>query len=314
MKMKYCFIAFIAAAYHLFRRDTVAANTYDAAVETHETTITRTNDAAVTARHLLWKKGAADGSVAVCGENDVPLGTIDNVEAGTGIRQTVLLLGKGPTKKMVADGGIAAGALVYAAASGKVDAIGTQIVGVALTAAANNNDILEVADFPPTSATPGIPAATFDAHSILAAEVDNTPAVLAVAAQRIIGRITGGTVAALTGDQVRGITDPITWTSTNSSGTGAGLAIPITHRSVNRTVAGTEALTLANGAFLGQRLSIICVAQSGGTGTLTPTTASGWTSIAFAEKGQGCELEWTTAGWRLLGFHFVTNKPLIVVP
>ena len=99
-----------------------------------------------------------------------------------------------------------------------------------------------------------------------------------------------------------------------SAGTGGNLAIPITNRTVNRTVAGTEALTLADGSFLGQKLSIICVAQSGGTGTLTPTTASGWTSIAFAEKGQGCELEWTTAGWRLLGFHYVTTKPLIAVP
>lgn len=130
------------------------ANTYDAAVETHESAIRRTNDAAVTARHLLWKKGAADGTVALNGATDIPLGTIDNIEAGTGLGQSVLLLGKGSTKKMVASGGIAAGARVAVAANGKVRAVPAgagsyPIVGTALTAAVNDNDILEVADCVP---------------------------------------------------------------------------------------------------------------------------------------------------------------------
>jgi len=116
MKLKFSFIAFLAAAYHALRGHTVAANTYDAAVEAHETTVRRTNDAAVTARHLLWKKGAGDNTVALCGATDLPLGTIDNTEASTGVGMTVLLLGKGPTKKMVASGAIGAGVLVYAAA------------------------------------------------------------------------------------------------------------------------------------------------------------------------------------------------------
>lgn len=86
-----------------------------------------------------------------------------------------------------------------------------------------------------------------------------------------------------------------------------------THRSVNKTTGGAEALTLADGAFLGQRLNVNLVVD-GGDGTLTPTTASGWTSVVLAEKGQGVELEWTTAGWRFLGFSYVTNKPLVAVP
>jgi hypothetical protein len=44
---------------------------------------------------------------------------------------------------------------------------------------------------------------TFDAQSILAAVSDNVPAALTVAEQRLIGRITGGDIAALTAAQIR---------------------------------------------------------------------------------------------------------------
>lgn len=45
--------------------------------------------------------------------------------------------------------------------------------------------------------------ATFDANTILAATTDNTPAALTVAEQTLVGRITGGNIAALTAAQVR---------------------------------------------------------------------------------------------------------------
>jgi len=47
--------------------------------------------------------------------------------------------------------------------------------------------------------------ATFDAHTILYAVSDNTPAALAVGEQRIVGRKTGGNIAALTGAEVLSI-------------------------------------------------------------------------------------------------------------
>lgn len=133
---------------------TVAANTYDAAVETHECSVRRTNDAAVTARHLLWKEGAAAGGAAVNTADDLPLGTIDNIESGTGVGMTVLVLGKGATKKMVAAGEIALGARVFTADGGKVQAepavAGTYYeVGASLTAAAADGDIIEVRDCAP---------------------------------------------------------------------------------------------------------------------------------------------------------------------
>lgn len=123
------------------------ANTYDAAVETHAYAVNRTNDAAITTRHLLWKKGSADGGVALAGTDAPALGTIDNVESSTGLNQSVLLLGKGSTKKMVSAAAIAAGVEVYQAASGKVTSTpGTYKVGVSLTAAGDADEIIEVAD------------------------------------------------------------------------------------------------------------------------------------------------------------------------
>lgn len=135
------------------RRNLVAvANTYDAAVETHECSVRRTNDAAITARHLLWKQGATDGGIALCGATDTPLGTVDNTETSTGVGQALLLLGKGPTKKMVASVAVTAGARLYTAASGKVSVTsgaGKAFVGIALTACSADNDIIEVADASP---------------------------------------------------------------------------------------------------------------------------------------------------------------------
>lgn len=46
---------------------------------------------------------------------------------------------------------------------------------------------------------------TFDANSILKADTDNTPAVLTVGESTIVGRATGGSIAALTAAQVRTI-------------------------------------------------------------------------------------------------------------
>jgi len=47
--------------------------------------------------------------------------------------------------------------------------------------------------------------ALFDANTILAANSDNAPAALTIAEQRLIGRITGGNIAALTATQIRAL-------------------------------------------------------------------------------------------------------------
>jgi hypothetical protein len=150
--LKLNIILAVAAMVSAFRGLRLAANVYDAAVETHDTSVTRTNDAAITARHLLWGQGSTDGGVAVNIATTPPLGTIDNIETGTGLRQSVLLLGKGSTKKMVANAAITAGSRVFTAAAGKVSPThGSTLyqVGIALTAAAADGDIIEVADCAP---------------------------------------------------------------------------------------------------------------------------------------------------------------------
>jgi hypothetical protein len=96
--------------------------------------------------------------------------------------------------------------------------------------------------------------------------------------------------------------------ATTTCGSGV-LAIPITHRAVNKTTGGAEALTLADGAFLGQRLNIF-LGTDGGDGTLTPTTKSGFTTIVFADKGDIVDLEWTTSGWILVGSAGVAAPPV----
>lgn len=50
---------------------------------------------------------------------------------------------------------------------------------------------------------------TYDANSILAANIDDTPIAVTVAEQRIIGRVTGGNIDDLTPAQVRSIINAV---------------------------------------------------------------------------------------------------------
>jgi hypothetical protein len=101
---------------------------------------------------------------------------------------------------------------------------------------------------------------------------------------------------------------------TTHTGSTGSVAVPITHRTVNLTTTGAHTATLADGVFVGQRLDIICVAYSGGAATLTPTTGAQWSTFVFAVKGQRVSLEWTSAGWLITGFIYLTTLPVITVP
>lgn len=92
------------------------------------------------------------------------------------------------------------------------------------------------------------------------------------------------------------------------------LAIPVTYRAVDKTTgADAEALTLADGRFVGQRLNIRLVTDGGGDGTLTPTTADGFATIVFADAGDFVELEWNASGWRIIGVGGLLAQPTVTV-
>jgi hypothetical protein len=123
---------------------------------THEDGLTGYADAAITTRHLLYKRGVAANTFAVAGADDVILGTIADEVATADIAAvpvTLQLLGKGSTKRMVASEAMATtGVPVFAAASGKIALAGARQVGVLLTTAAADGDVVEVQDLLPTSA------------------------------------------------------------------------------------------------------------------------------------------------------------------
>jgi hypothetical protein len=124
--------------------------------------------------------------------------------------------------------------------------------------------------------------------------------------------VLGNNLVGLTGAQILAITHPVTHTVIVVAAD--DLVIPVTHRTVNKTTGGdAEALSLANGVFLGQKVSILLAVDGGGDGTLTPTTPSGFSTLVFAEKGQSIDLEWTTSGWRIIGTNWVTTKPVMTL-
>lgn len=82
------------------------------------------------------------------------------------------------------------------------------------------------------------------------------------------------------------------------------LVIPVTHRFVSKTTGGdAEALTLANGTFDGQLLTISLTTDGGGDGTLTPVTKTGWATCVFVTAKDTINLQWidNTIGWIVLG-------------
>jgi predicted RecA/RadA family phage recombinase len=79
---------------------------------------------------------------------------------------------------------------------------------------------------------------------------------------------------------------------------GAG-AVNVTSFSTMWTTSGAQAGTLANGTRIGQ-LKEIMLTVDGGDGTLTPATASGFTTIVFSNIGDMVLLQWTAGGWIIL--------------
>ncbi len=81
---------------------------------------------------------------------------------------------------------------------------------------------------------------------------------------------------------------------------GAGAVDLTTASTAFTSTGGAQALTLANGTS-GQ-IKRICHVVDGGSGVLTPTTKSGYTTITFTNVGDSVTLQYhTTAGWCITG-------------
>lgn len=84
------------------------------------------------------------GVLAVAGASDQEIGVMRDASFASGDKRSVILRTAQGTTPMVALAAITAGDPVYAAASGKVDASGTVLIGIACTDATANGDIIEV--------------------------------------------------------------------------------------------------------------------------------------------------------------------------
>lgn len=121
---------------------------------------------------------------------------------------------------------------------------------------------------------------TFDANTILKADSDNTPVALTVGAQTLVGRLTGGTIAAITAAEARRITNE--WVA---SVTGAGPFTLLAGR-LNRfddSAAAGMTLRLPAGASDGDEVEIKEV--GGSSNAVTLTTAAGTTNIETVAGG-----------------------------
>lgn len=118
----------------------------------HRESITKKADAAI-GRWLLVKFGTDVDHFNLAGAADQAIGTTIDETAAAEDLCTLKLLGTSPeTHRMIANAAITVGSPVFAAASGKVAPDGQKLLGIALTAAAADGDIIEVNAVVPHSA------------------------------------------------------------------------------------------------------------------------------------------------------------------
>jgi hypothetical protein len=137
----------------------------------------------------------------------------------------------------------------------------------------------------------------------------NAPAGLRLISQAGEMRFYSSNTLALTlaaSTQAATFAGAVTTSSATLSGAGA---IPITTSLVKFTsTGGSQALTLANGVD-GQRLTIVHDVD-GGSGVLTPTTKTGFSTVTFTNAGDTVSLVYvTTRGWMVTGSYLATVAP-----
>jgi hypothetical protein len=180
------------------------------------------------------------GKLAAAGANTQDIGTLVEASFADGDVRAVHLANAQGTCKMVASAAVTAGALVYAAASGKVSATKTSIlIGRALEAATNDGDIIEVMRFDGLKIVYGVHT-TVAASDTVVTGLSTVVAVVATLSSDPI--LAASAVTATIGDQAgapaAGSVLIKTWKATSSSDTTPVAATTFT-RLVNYVAYGT---------------------------------------------------------------------------
>lgn len=102
--------------------------------------ITLTASAKIVGGQLVEVSGA--GTVGVAGADSAKVVGVAGVDAASGERLTVYC---GGVQRLAAAGAITAGAAVYAADNGQIQASGNNKIGIALSAAGKQGDLVDVA-------------------------------------------------------------------------------------------------------------------------------------------------------------------------
>lgn len=140
---------------------------------------------------------ASATTVTTAGADNAGMGTIETPSTATNGPCTVRLWNSEGTRKVVANAAISAGALVFAAASGKVGASGSVPLAIALEAATADGDIIEVQPLRPgttVSFRQRITTANVNAGATLLAAVPG----LKWRMQDVMGIAVGGSAATVT--------------------------------------------------------------------------------------------------------------------
>ena len=157
------------------------------------------------------------------------------------------------------------------------------------------------------TANAAVPKATYDAHTVLAATTDNTPAAVTVGEQTIVGRKTGGNITALTAAETKtllAIAEGDVTNLTSDLSAKAPLASPtFTGVPAAPTAAVDTATTqVATTAFTVAQIADDAVAKSAVGNLLTANLASGTDTLAdttgFALAGSCTITSSTAEAWQ----------------
>jgi hypothetical protein len=159
-------------------------------------------------------------------------------------------------------------------AAGNIKAASTTEIKTLLALVASN-----ISDFDTAVATTAVLKSLFDAHTVLAATSDNTPAALTVAVDTVVGRVTGGNITSLNPNSLPQEFNAQTGTTyTIATGDPGKLVTQSNASAITTTVPQDSDVTWAIGKWcelyqLGAG-KITVVAGTGATLRATPTAAT----------------------------------------